>query len=117
MGSTQFNRLDLQLRVLGYFEDGYWVAHCLDMDIMGHGNTFEEAKAALADAIRAQISFAIFKNNLGLLWNPAPAPYHAMFQDATRRALVSQSQGYSEIPSSIQYPDLDDKIDFEPAYV
>ena len=32
-----------QLNVFGYYEDGLWHAHALEMDIVGMGDSFESA--------------------------------------------------------------------------
>lgn len=63
----------LSLRVLGYQEDdGDWAAHCLEMDLVGYGKTFEAAYKALEELIEMQIDFAVSMNQPTLLYHPAP---------------------------------------------
>jgi len=45
------------LRVLIYREDDEWIAHLLEMDLVGTGATPEKAQADLLKAIEAQLSF------------------------------------------------------------
>jgi len=62
----------LILRVLGYQEDGPWAAHCLETDLVGYGDTFDEAIDELKELTDMQVSFAFFKNQPSLLDHPAP---------------------------------------------
>ena len=80
-GNGETNVLNLSLRVLGYPEDDSdkWVAHCLEMDLLGYGDSFEEAFKDLGDLVRMQVSFALFKGQRSLLHNPAPARYFEIF--------------------------------------
>ena len=48
---------DIPLRVLIYLEDGEFVAHLLEMDLVGTGQTAVEAQKELHDAFEAQITF------------------------------------------------------------
>ena len=50
---------DVTINVLGYMEDGDWIAHALEMDLVGVGDSFEEAIEALNEFIEAQVSFAL----------------------------------------------------------
>ncbi len=63
------------INVLGYEEDGDWVAHALEMDIVAQGDTFEEAFEALDELIGMQLSFAAFKGDPSLVMQPAPVEY------------------------------------------
>lgn len=57
--------------VLGYQEDGEWVALALEMDLRGYGDTFEQALEDLEDLVAMQIGFAQFKGQPDLIWRPA----------------------------------------------
>ncbi len=81
--------IQLDLRVLGYEEDGDWIAHCLEMDIRGYGKDFDEAFADLYDLVRMQVGFAVQRNELCLLDQPAETKYIMAFEDTRRRVLVS----------------------------
>ncbi len=51
----------LRLRVVSYKEDGLWVAHCLEMDVIGVGAAVGDALEELKSNIEAQLSFAKFE--------------------------------------------------------
>jgi hypothetical protein len=61
---------DIPLRVLIYLEDGEFVAHLLEMDLVGTGQTAVEAQKELHDAFEAQITFCL-QNNVDP-FRPAP---------------------------------------------
>jgi len=73
---------NFHVQVFGYREDGIWYAHAWEMDIIASGASFEEAASELEVLVRAQIQFAVFKRNPGLLWHPAPKEVAAKFYEA-----------------------------------
>src|SRR5439155_11331231 len=66
--------------------DGEHVAHCLDMDLVGTGNSEEEAIAELNTAVRAFVFYAIKREVLDIvsLCKRAPNEYWDMFDEAKR---------------------------------
>jgi predicted RNase H-like HicB family nuclease len=54
-------------------EDGEWVAHCLELDIVAVAQTPEAAKEEIFDLIDAQLSYAFRHDNLAHFYHPAPA--------------------------------------------
>ena len=62
-----------------YKEEGFWVAHCLEFDVLGHGKTKKEAVQLLGDAIRVQVEASVKHKNFRNLFSPADAKYQAMF--------------------------------------
>lgn len=82
--------------VLGYIEDGCWVAHALEMDIVGVGETWEQAQAVLFENIEAQVSFAKYRGDDSLIFQPAPAHMFQKFREvreAELRGLVKPHDG------------------------
>ena len=79
----------LYLRVLGYRDEDEknWIAHCLELDLVGEARTFRVACAHLADLIEMQVSFAVFKGNPKLLYREAPHEYFRIFESVKREAL------------------------------
>ena len=80
----------LNLRVLGYLDPNKkWAAHCLETDIVGFGDTFEEALRNLNELTEMKVSFAIGNNEPQLLDRPAPPwvfeVYNRAFLDVLRR--------------------------------
>jgi predicted RNase H-like HicB family nuclease len=82
------------LDVLLYREEGEWVAHCLQLDLVEAGATPEEAEAALAGVIRAHIEYALADNDMEHLFHPAPPEYWRQFWAA-------EPQGGREIPLTV----------------
>ena len=58
--TQQTTKIDLNketIKVIGYREDGLWYALGLEISILGHGETFEEAVSLLEELIQDQIEF------------------------------------------------------------
>ena len=62
----------VKVSVLGYKEHDDWVAHALEMDIIGVGDTWEDALSVLGENIHAQVSFAKYRGDDSLIFQPAP---------------------------------------------
>ena len=71
--------LRIPLRVVFYREGGQWVAHCLEFDLMGDGQTKEIAVERLSNAICLQVRESVESNNPDNLFSPAEGKYFAMF--------------------------------------
>lgn len=87
--SCQWPPKELFLRVLGYKEGKKWVAHCLELDLVGEGPSFPKACEHLHELIEMQVSFAVFKGTPKLLYHPAPSEYFVWFERVQREALES----------------------------
>jgi predicted RNase H-like HicB family nuclease len=75
---------------VGYLEeDGLWVAHCLETDLVGQGSTFEKAAAHLEELTEMQVSFALQRGEPALIYRPAPPWVFEMFQDMQQAAMAS----------------------------
>lgn len=80
----------VNISVLGYREDGDWIALALEFDLIGHGDTPEEALDSLIGAVTAQIEFACEKNDPGLLDFPAEEKYFKLFNEARKSTFLSE---------------------------
>ena len=90
---TESSKIPLHVRVLGYREDGEWVALALDMDLHGCGKTFEDALKELEELIEMQVSFALYKEDFDLLDHPAEKKYFGMYYDALLKKTLAASKG------------------------
>ena len=72
------------ISILGYQEEGEWVAHALEMDLIGIGDTWEEARAELVGTVHAHISIARDKNDPSLLFRLAPEELLEKYRQAVR---------------------------------
>lgn len=62
----------LDVKVLLYREDEWWIAHCLEMDLPAEGESREEALASLSELIRVRMSVALEEGDLQSVFSPAP---------------------------------------------
>ena len=76
---SQMKRLRVPLRIVVYQEDGDWVAHCLEFDLVGAGSNRKEAMSLLAEAVSIQAEESFKSGNLRNLFSPADGKYFQMF--------------------------------------
>lgn len=74
------------LTSLEYKDGDYFIAHCLEFDIVAQGKTREEARHNLAELIKEQFAFAIEKDiEEKVLFKPAPAKYWELVRHLKNR--------------------------------
>lgn len=81
---TETVTYEFTLSVLGYREEGEWVALALEVDLRGFGSTFHEAVEDLRDLVRMQVSFAHFKGQSEMVWKPAEGVWWGIFLQVRR---------------------------------
>ncbi|HSC20909.1 MAG TPA: hypothetical protein VLC07_04195 [Solirubrobacterales bacterium] len=87
---------ELTLNVLGYKEEGEWVALALEMDLRGYGATFRDAVSDLLDLITMQVTFAHSKGHPEMVWKPAEGHWWSLFgQIRMERLEASLRTGHS----------------------
>ena len=94
---------DMTISVLGYREDESWCALGLEVDLLGHGKTFDEACKDLADLILMQIGFAEYKNQPEMIWHPADPIYFHRFAEQRNHQLHSLAHGPSRFVATSEY--------------
>jgi hypothetical protein len=85
----------ITLNVLGYQEEGEWVALALEMDLRGYGETFDAALEDLTDLVGMQIGFSRYKGQPELIWKAAEPIWFERFAEVRREyleALVRESE-------------------------
>ena len=90
--------MSMLLRVVVYKEDGLWVAHSLEMDVIGCGTSPELAVEELKGNVEAQLSFAKFKKINP--FRPAPESILKIWDDANLKALGFRSSTGSSVSKS-----------------
>ena len=83
------HHFDLTFRVLVSKEDDEYIAHALEIDLVGTGTTPEEAQKDLKESILCQITFAAQHNDSGLLGHAAPPDYFERWEKAQHGALMA----------------------------
>jgi hypothetical protein len=73
------NDLRVPLRVVLYTDDGNWIAHCLEFDLLGDGATKPAAIETLVEAIRLQIEETVRHDNPANLFSPASGEIFELF--------------------------------------
>jgi predicted RNase H-like HicB family nuclease len=92
--------LRIPLQVVFYQDDGQWVAHCLQFDLVGVGDTQADAIGCLSEAIGIQIEESLKSGNPRNLFTPADSELFQMFaagQDVVEGALQVTVAPRSEI--------------------
>lgn len=82
-------RSNLKINVLGYEEDGRWIAHALEMDLVGTGDSPEAALEVLRGLAVEQIRFAIDAEDPSMIFFDAPPELWQKFQEARRSLMAS----------------------------
>lgn len=80
-------KIRLEFRVLLYPEDGWWIAHCLEMDLPAEGKTPGDAIKNLVSIANVQIATAMDDGNLSSIFSPSPAELWQMFARASDKKL------------------------------
>ena len=76
-------KAQIELRVITYREDGVWLAHCLELDIVAEGKSPKKAVKDLVDLCVFQVKTAIEESDLLSILRPAPAEFWRMYSTAS----------------------------------
>lgn len=79
------------LHILIYKEGGQYVAHCLELDIVGCGTNLETAFKEMQELVETQIEFHFRHGIENKLFHPAPAEYWNKWLKAERCELPRKS--------------------------
>ncbi len=77
----------IPLRAVVYPHGKWWIAHCLELDLVAEGTTPESALQDLIDLSSVQIKMAVKNNDLRSAFSAAPPEIWAMFSRAKDRPL------------------------------
>jgi hypothetical protein len=88
-----FDDLQLELRVIVYREDAFWLAHCLELDIVAEGETPQKAVRDLTDLCVLQIRTAIEESDLTSIFRPAPAEIWKLFFTSKKKKKTKLAPG------------------------
>jgi predicted RNase H-like HicB family nuclease len=113
--------LRIPLRAVLYKAEDVWIAHCLEFDLLGDGDTKEEALQNLNKAIAIQVEASLKYSNPGNLFCPASGRYFEMFAAGSDVAvgelhLSRQIQSVTiEEMEAREYPESPEPDDLVPA--
>ena len=78
---------DLSIRILVYKEKRQFVAHALELDILGYGKTESAAKKELEGLLENQLSFAACMGKPDIVNFPAPKEFFDRWEKANQAQL------------------------------
>jgi len=79
------NKVRLTLRALIYQEDSWWIAHCLELDLVAEGKTPVKAFENLQSLTALQVATAMEEGDLQSIFRTAPPEILAQFAVAYDR--------------------------------
>lgn len=77
----------IDLRGVAYRDNKWWIAHCLEMDVVVEGATPQEAIKDLIGLCDLKIEDAIKEGDLQSIFRPAPPEIWELYAKATRKPL------------------------------
>lgn len=96
-------KFDIPLRIVLYQEDSRWVAHCLEFNILGDGDTRPDALGSLSQAVRIQVEESLRVDNPRNLFDPADGEYFHRFaagKDIANLSLTFEIEGVDSAGTS-----------------
>lgn len=97
----------VMLRAVLYQEDGLWIAHCLELDVVGDGTTQREALDQLTANIKAQIEESFQLGAQNTLFSSAEPEILRMFFAGEHHAYTNT------LEFVIDEPGTDDRWSFD----
>ena len=76
------DKIRLDFRVLIYREEPFWIAHCLETDLVAEGKTVSEAVDSLIAISNVQIQTALAEGDLASVFSAAPPEVWRMYSVA-----------------------------------
>ncbi len=80
------SNFSINLSAISYLEDGVWIAHCLELDIVAEGTDAKDAVDSLISLCDLQITTAMEEGDIESIFRAAPPEVWKMF--ATAKAKV-----------------------------
>lgn len=90
--------LSINLSAVVYQENGTWLGHCLELDIVAEGTDADDALDALVSLCDFQIKVALDEGDLESVFRPAPPETWRMFSAARRRVLAERTRSGGKTP-------------------
>jgi hypothetical protein len=84
-------------------DEGIFVAHCLELDIVATSKDVETVTSDIIDLISAQVDYAFSNDNLDYLYRPAPS-------EAWQEFYACKEQMEKRVPVKTTFKDMIDKF-------
>src|SRR5579859_5801411 len=85
----------INLSAIVYCEDGIWLAHCLELDIVAEGTDPRDALQALMSLCDLQITTALEEGDIAAIFRPAPPEIWKLFAIGTGRTVDEKNEPQS----------------------
>jgi hypothetical protein len=96
MSKLQNHReLRIPLQAVVYRHAKWWIAHCLELDLVAEGKTPARALKDLMELSTTQIESAVDSGDLETVFRPAPSEVWALFSRSREVALPTVRKGLS----------------------
>ena len=99
-------RMRVSLRAVVYPEDGWWLAHCLETDIVAEAKSPQLAVRELGDLCSLQVRVALEEGDLASAFRSAPAEVIKMFflarempENPRQRGPIDRLEAREYVPS------------------
>ena len=76
-------KTSITFNILIKAEKDYFIAHCLELDIVATADSLEEVKEDILSLMKAQIEYAFFNENFDNLYHSAPQEVWEEFYSCT----------------------------------
>ena len=87
------SNLSINLSAIVYQEDGVWIAHCLELDIVTEGDDVDDAVRSLVSLCDLQIKTALEEGDVQSIFRPAPPEVWQMFSSGKVLPEKKKTQG------------------------
>jgi hypothetical protein len=98
--------MSITLRGIIYPEEGVWLAHCLEMDIVAEGKTPEQALRDVIDLCNWQLQVAKTQGDIESAFRPAPPEYWKLFFLAQKKMPVKKSLKKADVIQGFEAREL-----------
>ncbi|MBP9706778.1 MAG: hypothetical protein KBD78_03990 [Oligoflexales bacterium] len=92
----------MDIRILGEKKNGYWIATCLEFNLVAQGDTFEKAVIDLRDAIKGYLTTVFDTDDAlsipDLLYRPAPLYKRILF------FLIVKIKEFKNFKTALEHP-------------
>jgi len=102
------NGIVIKVNIIIEKEDELFSAHCLEFDLVGEGNTVEDAEKSIINNIVNYITFAISKGLFNKIINPAPPEYWNKLIHSELRKPISITPDKNALSKKTSFPFLND---------
>jgi hypothetical protein len=84
------SNLSINLSAIAYRDEGMWLAHCLELDIVAEGKNVDDAFRSLISLCNLQIKVALEEGDLQSIFRPAPPEVWTLFTAGKRKILAGK---------------------------